>query len=61
MWTGFVWVRIGPNEHDNKPSGSITGGEFLEELSDYQQKSVTVHFYFLGPNAFCASMLHILY
>jgi hypothetical protein len=24
------------NEHSNKPPGSITGGEFLGQLSDYQ-------------------------
>jgi hypothetical protein len=23
-------------EHSNEPSGSINGGEFLDELSDYQ-------------------------
>jgi hypothetical protein len=34
MWTGFIWLKIGPVvgsfEHDNEPSGSIKGGEFLD-------------------------------
>jgi hypothetical protein len=34
MWTGFIWLRIGTSgrscEHDNEPSGSIKGGEFVD-------------------------------
>jgi len=34
VWTGFIWLRIGINgglcEHDNVPSGSIKGGEFVD-------------------------------
>jgi hypothetical protein len=35
VWTGFIWLRIGTSgegscEHDNEPSGSIKGGEFLD-------------------------------
>jgi hypothetical protein len=26
---------VGPYEHGNEPSGSITGGEFLDHLSDF--------------------------
>jgi hypothetical protein len=26
----------GSCEHDNEPSGSIKGGEFLDQLNDYQ-------------------------
>jgi hypothetical protein len=34
VWTGFIWPRIGTIggccEHDNEPSGSIKGGEFID-------------------------------
>jgi hypothetical protein len=33
MWNGCIWFRIGTSggllEHGNEPSGSVTGGEFL--------------------------------
>jgi hypothetical protein len=39
VWTGFIWFMIGPVvgccELGNKPSGSIKGGVFLDQLSDY--------------------------
>lgn len=42
VWTGFNWHRICPVvesfEHGNEPSGSIRGGDFLDQLSDYQLK-----------------------
>jgi len=28
---------VGSCEHDNEPSGSIKGGEFLDQLIDYAQ------------------------
>jgi hypothetical protein len=34
VWTGFIWLRIGPvacsREHGNEPSGSIKGEKFLD-------------------------------
>jgi hypothetical protein len=40
MWIGLICLRIGIgcSEHGgNKPSGSIAGGEFRDQLSDCQQ------------------------
>jgi hypothetical protein len=35
--TGLIWLKIrtgsGPYEHGKEPSGSIKGGEFLDQLS----------------------------
>jgi hypothetical protein len=40
VWIGFIWLRIGTVDGSyklgNGPSGSITGAEFLDQLSDYQ-------------------------
>jgi hypothetical protein len=40
MWTGFIWLRIGPVvyscDQGNELSASKTGGEFLGKLDDYQ-------------------------
>jgi hypothetical protein len=40
VWIGFMWLKIGTDggscEHGNKPSGSIKGGEFFEQLSAYK-------------------------
>jgi hypothetical protein len=40
VWTGFIWLRMGPVtgsfERSNEASGYIKGGEFLVYLSDYQ-------------------------
>jgi hypothetical protein len=37
---GFCWLRSDPVadscEHGNEPSGSINGGEFIDQLSSYQ-------------------------
>jgi hypothetical protein len=35
--TGFSWHRtgVGSYEHANELPGSIKGGEFIDELSDY--------------------------
>jgi hypothetical protein len=34
--TGFIWRTLGATcEHDNESSGSITGGNFLAQLSDH--------------------------
>jgi hypothetical protein len=38
MWAGFIWLRIGTSgglffEHCYEPSGSIKGGEILDQLS----------------------------
>jgi len=29
VWTGFIWLKIGPCEHGNEPSGSIKAGNFF--------------------------------
>jgi hypothetical protein len=34
LWTGFIWIRIGVNEHGNETLGSIKGKEF-DWLSEY--------------------------
>jgi len=38
VWIGCIWLRIvtseGFCEHGNKLSGSIKGGEFVDQLSD---------------------------
>jgi hypothetical protein len=40
VWTGFKWLVQAPVadlcEHSNEPSGFIKGGEFLDELRQYQ-------------------------
>jgi hypothetical protein len=43
MWTGVLGLRIwldglveGSSRDGNEPSGSMTEGEFLNELSDYK-------------------------
>jgi hypothetical protein len=40
LWAGFMCLRIGTNiagcsEVGNRPSGSIQGAEFREQLDDY--------------------------
>jgi hypothetical protein len=34
VWAGFLCLRI--RKQGNKHSGSIKGGEFLDQLSEYQ-------------------------
>jgi len=35
--TGFIWlIDAGSCEHGNEPSGSIKGGEFIDQLSECQ-------------------------
>jgi hypothetical protein len=40
VWTGSIWLRIGPVEgsceHGNEPSGSIKCWEVLERLYNWQ-------------------------
>jgi len=39
LWTGLIWLMMGPVagccEYGNEPSGSIKGRELLVYLSDY--------------------------
>jgi hypothetical protein len=39
IWSEFIWLSSetsgGSFKHVNEPSGSIKGGEFLDQLSDY--------------------------
>jgi len=45
MWTGFIWLRIGPNgrlfKYDIKAAGSMKGREFLDQPSDYKLLKVS--------------------
>jgi hypothetical protein len=39
-WTGLIWLTIGVTagccENGTEPSGSTTGDEFVQYMSDYQ-------------------------
>jgi hypothetical protein len=42
IWSGFIWLRIGPmvgSEHSNEYSVFIKDGELLEQLSKNQKAS----------------------
>jgi hypothetical protein len=40
MWAGYSWLRIRSgddfSEHGDALSGSVNGGGFVDQLSDYQ-------------------------
>jgi hypothetical protein len=47
VWTEVNWLRTGFNGeflcHGNGPSGSIKGGEFLDQLRNYHFVKKTLH------------------
>jgi len=46
MWNGFIWLSVpaaGSCEHCNEPLGSIKGGEFLDQLSNYIFSKSVLH------------------